>query len=73
MGRDLTVCEAWDNLFKGDANTATHIQNSQLLKFMPEILNKILTQIIFLQITFNFFDINLFLNSGRILTESNAS
>ena len=44
---------------------ATPIQNSQLLKFIPEILNEIYTFIIFLQIAFTILDMNLFLNSGK--------
>ena len=53
------------------AAPATLIQNSQLLKFIPETLNEIFTFIIFLQIAFTILYINLLLHSGRISAEKN--
>ena len=50
----------------GVASAATLIQNSQVLKFITEILNEIFTFIIFSQIAFTVLGIDLFLNSGRI-------
>ena len=43
-----------------------HTQNSQLLKYIPEILYDLFTFIICLQIAFTVLGIGLFLNSGRI-------
>ena len=57
------------NPFKGgDADAASHIQNSQMLTFIPEILHKIFADITCLQIVFIILDINLHLNSGRMST-----
>ena len=50
----------------GVAHAATHNQNSQLMKFVPEILNEFFTFIIFWQSEFTILDISLFLNYGRI-------
>ena len=48
------------------AGAATLTQKSQLLKYIPEILNEFFTLIIFLQIAITVLGICLFLNSGRI-------
>ena len=48
------------------AGAATLTQNSQLLKYVSEILYDFFTFIIFLQIAFTVLGIGLFLNSGRI-------
>ena len=48
------------------SGAATLTQNSQLLKYIPEISNEFFTFIAFLQITFTVLGIGLFLNSGRI-------
>ena len=50
----------------GETNTASHIQNSQLLKFIPEILNKMFAFDICLKTAFTTLDINRYINSGRI-------
>ena len=50
----------------GVAGTATPLKSSQLLKYIPEILNEFFTSIIFLQIAFTALGTSLFLNSGRI-------
>ena len=46
----------------------THTENSQLLKYIPEILYDFFTFIIWLQIAFTVLGLGLILNSGRILT-----
>ena len=46
----------------------THTENSQLLKYIPEILYDFSTFIICVQIAFTVLGIGLFLNSGRIST-----
>ena len=48
------------------SGAATLTQNSQLLKYIPEILNQFLTLIIFLQIAFTVLGIGLFFKPGRI-------
>ena len=44
----------------------TYTQNSEMLKYIPEILYEFFTFIICLQIAFTVLGIGLFLNSGRI-------
>ena len=50
---------ALNPLKHGVAGAATLIQNSQLLKYIPEILNEIFTFMIFLQIAFTILSIGL--------------
>ena len=47
-------------------SVAALIQNSPLLKYIPEISNEFFTFIIFLQIAFTVLGIGVFFNSGRI-------
>ena len=56
---------AFNPLKNSIAGAATLTGNSQLLKYIPEILNEFFTFIIFLQIAFTVLGIGLFLNSGR--------
>ena len=44
----------------------TLTQNSQLLKYIPEISNEFFTFIIYLQIAFTVLGIGMFFNSGRV-------
>ena len=61
-----SVRTLFNPLKRSVSGSVTLTQNSQLLKYIPEISNEFFTFIIFLQIAFTVLGISLFFNAGRI-------